>query len=140
MLQDRPNAGGRQCDAYGDEFPVDPPIAPSRIGQPDHERTGAGGDRWSARTGVRIGPAFGDEISVPPQQRRWLDEQVALAACKESLEAAEQRPVGLLEHWVANLTSENCYLVAQHHDLSRQVHVLAKGEPDQLDDAAERSV
>jgi hypothetical protein len=49
-------------------------------------------------------------------------------------------PVGGLQHRSAALASEDRLLVAQHDDLDGEVHVPATDEPDQLEDAGERSV
>jgi len=76
-LQDRPDARWGDGDAHAGELAMDAPVAPSRIllGQPDDESDGACGNHWPSRAAMRVGPASADEISVPAQQRGWLDEE-----------------------------------------------------------------
>jgi hypothetical protein len=87
-----------------------------------------------------VGPALGDQVTVPAQQSLWLDEEVPKTLAREkSCQSDQDRSVGRLKRR-SDLASEDCHLVAQHHDLDGEVHVPATGEPDQLEDAAERPV
>jgi hypothetical protein len=61
-----------------------------------------------------------------------LDETVMMATRSGSLDPGLRRSV--------DVASEDRYLMAQHDDLDREVRVLATGEPDQLEDSAERPV
>jgi catechol 2,3-dioxygenase-like lactoylglutathione lyase family enzyme len=90
---------------------------------------------------VWVGPALGDEVTVPAQQGGRLDEAPSLAKAREqSHQAGQHGPVGRLQRRTADLASEYRDLVAQHDDLDCEVAVLAAEEPDQLEDANERLV
>jgi hypothetical protein len=69
-LQDSPDGRGGYGVAESDQLALDPPVAPSRIlaGHPQDQGSDRRCDGWSARSSVRVGPASGDELSVPAQQ------------------------------------------------------------------------
>ena len=87
-VQDLPDGGGADLVAESGEFAVDAAVAPGGVlgGQAQDQGTDAGGDGGSAGPGVLGGPAAGDELAVPAQDRRWGDQQAA-AACSGSSRA-----------------------------------------------------
>ena len=122
---------------------MDAAVAPSRIllRQPEDERGGSLRDGRSTRPGVRVDPALDDEVPVPAQQGCRLDEEAsASSAGEQSCEPRQHRSVRRLQRRSVDLASKDCHLVAQHDDLDGEIHVIATGEPDELEDAAERPV
>jgi len=70
-----------------------------------------------------------------------LDEEASdTLAGKESRQPRQDRSIGRLQHWSMDLASQHRHLVTQHDDFDREVCVSATGEPNQLEDAAERPV
>lgn len=95
------------------------------------------------RTGlaVRVSPVLGYKVSVPAQQGLWLNEDVPEPSTGEqSCESRQNRPIRRLQRRSMDLTSEDCHLMAQHHDLDSEVRVTATDQPDELQDAAEGPV
>jgi hypothetical protein len=79
---------------------VDPAVAPPRVvlRQPDDESSSSLGDGRPARTAVWVGPALGDEVTVPAQQGCWLHEDASETMAREqSCQPGEQRSVGGLQ-------------------------------------------
>ena len=123
-LQDRPDARRGDRDAHGGELAVDPPVAPGRVllRQPEDERRGSCGDGRSTRPAMWVGPALGDEVTVPAQQGCRLDEEASLAPAREqSPQSGQHRPVGRLQRRTVDLASEDRHLVAQHDDLDGEI-------------------
>ena len=50
------------------------------------------------------------------------------------------RPIRRLQRWSMELAPEHCHFMAQHHDLNGEIGIAELGEPDELEDAAERLV
>ena len=142
-LQDRPNARGRDDDAHGGELTVDAAVAPGRVllREAEHEGGGPLGDGRSTRPAVRVGPAPGDEVPVPAQQGRRLDDEVPeTRAGEHPCERGQHRSICRLERRSVDVASEDRHLVAQHHDFNGEIDIAAPGEPVQLEGAAERPV
>jgi hypothetical protein len=57
--------------AESDQLALDPSISPAGIlvGHAEHEVADRRRGGWSAWSSVRVGPAAGDELGVPAQQR-----------------------------------------------------------------------
>ncbi len=122
---------------------MDPPVAPRRVllRQAEDERGSSLRDGRSTWPTVWVRPALGDEGPVPAQQRCRLDEEASeTLAGKESRQPRQDRSIGRLQHWSVDLASQHRHLVTQHDDFDREVCVTATGEPNQLEDAAERPV
>ena len=99
------------------------------------------GMRRPTGAAVRVGPALGDKVPVPAQQGLWLNEEAPEPlAGEQSCESRQDRPVGRLQRRSMDLASEDGHLVAQHHDLDSEVRVIATGESDELEEAAEGPV
>ena len=81
-VEDRPDRGGADLVAEAGELAVDAPVAPGRVlgGQADDQGAQAGGDGGSTGPGGLGGPAAGDELAVPAQDRGRGDEQPEAAA------------------------------------------------------------
>ena len=75
-LQDLPHRGRGDRVAEADQLAVDASVAPRRVlpGHPQHQRPDRLRDGWSARLSSRVGPAAGDELGMPSQQRSWRDQ------------------------------------------------------------------
>jgi hypothetical protein len=58
--------------AEPDQLALDASVAPGGVlaGHPQHQIANDLGDRWTAWW-LRIGPAVGDELGMPSQQRSW---------------------------------------------------------------------
>ena len=141
-LQDCPDA--RRCDRYAHscEFSLDPAVAPGRVlpCQPEDEGDGARRHRRPSRTPVWIGPAPGDQVAVPTEQRgRAHEEPLEMPAGEQLCQSGEQRPAGRLERRPVDLAPEDRHLVTEHDDFDRQVRVRPTGEPDQLKDATQNA-
>ena len=72
-LEDLPDGGGGDLMAESDQLAVNASVAPAGVlaGHPQHQIANDLGDRWTAWCSSPIGPASGDELGVPPQQRSW---------------------------------------------------------------------
>ena len=88
-----------------------------------------------------VGPALGDEVAVPAQQGRRLEEVVPVTlAGEQSCQPGQHRPVRRLQHRPVHLAAEQRDFVSEHDDLHGEIGVALADESDQLADAAERSV
>ena len=122
---------------------MDPPVAPGWIllRQPEDQRCGSLRDAGPTGLAGRVGPALGDKFPVPAQQRLWLNEEAPEPlAGEQSCESRQNRPVGRLQSRSMDLASKDAHLMAQQHDLDSEVRVPAKGDCDELEEAAERPV
>lgn len=109
---------------------MDPPIAPVGVllRQPQDKCSGSLGDARSTWPAVRIGPAPGDKVTVPAQQRCRLDEEAPETITREQpCQRRQQRTVGGPQHGTVNLASKDRQLMAEHDDFDRQVGVGTKG-------------
>jgi hypothetical protein len=81
-VQELPDGGGADLVAEAGELAVDAAVAPGRVlgGQTEDQGTQAGGDGGSTGLGGLGGPAAGDQLSVPAQDRRRCDEQAEAGA------------------------------------------------------------
>jgi len=78
---------------------------------------------------------------VPAHQGRRLDEEVPVTlAGEQSCQPGQDRSIRRLERRSMDLASEDCHLVAQEHDLDREIRIPAAKESDELEDAAQRPV
>ena len=78
---------------------------------------------------------------MPSQKSGRLDEEVPMTpAGEESCQLRQHRSIRRLERRSIDLASEDCHLVAQDHDLDREIRISAANESDELEDAAERPV
>ena len=70
VIQDRPDAGGGDHNAYGGKFSLDPPVAPGGdlLRQSEDERGSSLRNGWPSRVAVWVGPAPLHELPVPAQQ------------------------------------------------------------------------
>src|SRR6516165_5345631 len=97
-LQDRPDARGSDDDAHGGELTVDAAVAPSWVllRQAQDERGGALCDAWTTGSIVRVGPALGDEVPVPAQERCRLNEEASetVAGSSRASPASTARSAG----------------------------------------------
>ena len=90
---------------------------------------------------MRIGPALGDEVTVPSQQRCRLNEEaLETLAGEQSCQRGQQGSVSGLQDRSLNLAPEYSNLMAEHDHLDPEIRVRATEEPDQLEEAEERPV
>ena len=82
-MEDLPDGGGTDPVTESGEFAMDASIAPGRVlgSQAYDQGTHICGDGRSAGPGVLAGPAVGDELAVPAQDRGWGDQQALAAVC-----------------------------------------------------------
>jgi len=142
-LQGRPDARGGYDDAHRGQLALDAAVAPLGIllRQPEHHGRGSLRDSRSTWPAVRVGPALGDEVSVPAQQGCRLDEEAsASSAGEQSCQSGQHRSIRGLGRWSVHLASEDRHLVTQDHDLDSEVRISASNEADELKDAAVRAV
>ena len=80
-VEDLPDGGGADLVAESGELAVDAAISPGRVlgGQAQDQRADTGGDGGTTWPDGRGGPAAGDELPVPAQDRGGCDEQPAAA-------------------------------------------------------------
>ena len=132
-LQDRPDARGRDDGAHGGELAVDAAVAPGRVllREAEHEGGGPLGDGRSTRPAVWVGPALGDEVAVPAQQGRRLDEEVPVTlAGEQSCQPGQHRPARRLQHRPVHLAAEQRDFVSEHDDLHGEIGVaLVRSSP-----------
>ena len=122
---------------------MDAAISPGRVllRQADHEGGGALGDRGPTGPAVWVGPALGDEVTVPALQGCRLDEEAPESSAREQpRQPGQDRPIRWLECGTWHLAPEDCHLVATHDNLDGEIGVAATEETDDLEDVAERSV
>ena len=76
--------------AEADQLALDAPVAPAGIlaGHPQYQRPDGRCDRWSAWSSVRVGPAVGDELGVPTQQRSGVTSRSWRGGAGSSLPSA----------------------------------------------------
>jgi hypothetical protein len=102
---------------------------PDRVlpGQPQHQRADL---RRPGRPAplVRVGPAASDQVPMPTQQRRRLDEQAPPGRTgQQPRQPSQHRPVGPVDPRPGHLASQHRHLVAQHEQLG----VLCRRTPRQ---------
>ena len=61
-------------------------------------------------------------------------------AGEQSCQPGQHRSIRRFQRRSLDLASEDCHLVAQDHDLDREIRISAANESDELEDAAERPV
>ena len=81
-MQDLPDGGGADLVAEAGEFAVDASVSPGGVlgGQAHDQGAEASGDGGSTGSGRLGGPAAGDELAVPAQDRGRCDEQPEASA------------------------------------------------------------
>jgi hypothetical protein len=94
-------------------------MSPSRVlpRQPHHQRADCRPDRWPA-TGrwsqPRVGPAPGDQLTMPAQQRSWADEpNIPKLPAQQTRQHRQHYPI-------LGLQPRPCDLAAQHRNLMTQ--------------------
>ena len=120
VLQDRPDGRGGDGVAESDELALDPSIPPAGIlaGHAQHQ----GADRrcggWSAWPSARVGPAAGDELGVPAQQRPGRHQpQLAQRGRQQPAQRAEHGAVEPRHCRTRVASAQHGDLVTQHQDL-----------------------
>jgi hypothetical protein len=136
--QDVPDRARRKRVAEPGGFAVDAVVAPARVlgRERQHELARLRRDRRSARWSPREGPAAADELAMPTQQRRRLEQQRTRTR-QRLAERGEHDPVGGPQLRPRHLTAEHLQLVPQQQDLhllpllrtSEQEHQLATRTP-----------
>jgi hypothetical protein len=102
------------------EFSMDAAIAPCRVlgSQAQDQGTDACGDGGSAGTDVLGGPAVGDELAVPAQDRGRGDQQTEAAACwQQPGEGSDDSSVDPPQPWPWSASLQHGQLVTQEQDL-----------------------
>jgi hypothetical protein len=127
-VQDVPHRCRCHPVAQVDELTVDPPMSPSRVlpRQPHHQRADCRPDRWPA-TGrwsqPRVGPAPGDQLPIPAQQRSWADEpNIPTLPAQQTRQHRQHHPI-------LGLQPRPYDLAAQHRNLMTQMSNSASFDP-----------
>ncbi len=104
--KDVPDAAGRQWNAESDELAMDPLVSPGRIlrREAQDELSRLCRQWWTTERLAPVGPAAADELAVPAQQRRRLDEKRPLTRSRQHLaERRQHGAIGCLEAWASDL-------------------------------------
>ena len=102
VLQDRPDGRGGNGMAESDQLTLDASVAPAGIlaGHPQHQGPDRWCGGWSAWSSVRVGPAAGDELGVPAQQRSGRHQpQLAQRGRQQPAQRAEHGAVEPRQCW-----------------------------------------
>jgi hypothetical protein len=90
---------------------------------------------------VRVGPASGNQFSVPAQQRRRShEERVPQGTTQHPGQRGEQDSIGRLKIRSVDLTAQYRDLVAQHQDLDLLGAVTPQHQDDKLEGASQREI
>jgi hypothetical protein len=117
------------------------PLYPRRHSSPWIRRYPRSGSPWPAAAPARgppsprpagpagaVGPAASDQVPMPTQQRRRLDEQAPPGRTgQQPRQPSQHRPVGPVDPRPGHLASQHRHLVAQHEQLG----VLCRRTPRQ---------
>jgi hypothetical protein len=110
----------RHHDTRALELTDDPPVPPELIlpretkDQSSHRRL----ERRPSRPHVRIGPATGNQLAMPTQQRvRPHQEARPSRARQRAAQRRQERPISPRQPWPSRLPPQNSQLVAQHKNL-----------------------
>ena len=102
--------------AESDQLALNPSVAPAGIlaGHPQHQGPDRRCGGWSAWSSVRVGPAAGDELGVPAQQRSGRDQP-------QPAQRGGQQPAQCAEHGAVEPGHLRARVgAAQHGDLVSQ--------------------
>ena len=142
-VQDGPDGGGADLVAEAGELAVDASVSPGGVlgGQADHQGAQAGGDGGSTGSGRLCGPAAGDELAVPAQDRGRGDEQPEAAADgQQPGEGGDQGAVGPGHQRARRASLEHGELVAQDQDLDLLGGVGSSAQHDPAQELGEHLV
>jgi len=106
--------------AEADQLTLNPSVAPAGVltGHPQHEGPDRRCGGWSAWSSARVGPAAGDELGVPAQQRSGRHQpQLAQRGRQQPAQRAEYRAVEPRERWPVVRAAQHGDLMTQHQDL-----------------------
>jgi hypothetical protein len=138
-----PRGSALRSSASGGELAVDPSVAPAWVlpRQFQYEHGSPFRDDWAPRRSMWIGPTLGNQVAVPAQQGRGLDEEAPeTPAGEQPCQPRQDSSIGWLQRRSLDLASEDCHLVTEYDDLDREICVSATEEPEQLEDAAESPI
>jgi hypothetical protein len=129
--------------AESDELAVDASVAPGGVlsGHPQHQGTDGLQSGRPARLSSWVGPAAGDEVSVPVKQGPWRHEpQPAQLRGQKLAQRAEDCAVDPGQGWAWVVSAEHGDLVTEHQDLD-VLGCVGSGEQRQpAQDAGEREI
>ena len=106
--------------AEADQLALDSSVAPAGIlaGHPQHEGPDRRRGGWPAWSSAQVGPAAGDELGVPAQQRSGRHQpQLAQRGRQQPAQRAEYRAVEPRERWPVVRAAQHGDLMTQHQDL-----------------------
>jgi len=118
--QDPSYRGRRHPHAQVAALPNDPQVTPARVlpRQPDHEGDDLLIQITPFTTSARVGPPAGDQLPVPPQERRGRDQECRPPLPRQQLrQCGQQHPIGRGVPRTRYLTAQYRQLMAKHRDL-----------------------
>jgi hypothetical protein len=133
--EDVPDRGSRDRDAELAQLASDPQVAPTAVlaREPQDQLAHLTADWRPSGTAVRVGPAAGDQLPMPAQQRLRLNhERLPAASRQDPAQRREQQPVVRLESRLTDLPTEDRQLVPEHENLELLRPVTPSEEHDQL--------
>jgi hypothetical protein len=112
-------------------------MSPSRVlpRQPHHQRADCRPDRWPA-TGrwsqPRVGPAPGDQLPMPAQQRSWADEpNIPTLPAQQTRQHRQHYPILGLQPRPRDLAAQHRNLMTQNEQLDVLRPLPSTAENDQ---------
>ena len=142
LPQDLPHGRRRNGDAEAVQLADDPLIAPARVlaRQAKDQRADLPADRRPTSAN-RINPAPGDEAPMPPQQRRWRDEEGSPARPRQQLTCrGKEDSIGRRQLRSTCLSAQYRELVSEHDELEFLEVLRAGTQRHELQHAAEHQV
>src|SRR6266540_4325870 len=117
-LEHVPDATRREPDPEPDEFNMDALVSPTRVlrRQTQDQLSRLCEERRPTRPSALIRPAAADEVTMPAQKRRRLDQERARPRQKPA-ECSQQDTIGRPQTRPTYLAPQHLQLMAQHQDL-----------------------
>src|SRR6266511_1451005 len=117
-LEHVPDATRREPDPEPDQFAMDALVSPTRVlrRQTQDQLSRLCEERRPTRPSALIRPAAADEVTMPAQKRRRLDQERARPRQKPA-ECSQQDTIGRPQTRPTYLAPQHLQLMAQHQDL-----------------------
>jgi hypothetical protein len=142
LAEDLPDRRCRHVQAEPIELASDPLVTPARIlaGEAKHEPAELAAYRRSACS-AGVGPAAGDQASVPAKQRRGGHQERAPArAGQQPARCRKQDPIARVQLRPTYLPTQHRQLMTQNHDLQLFESLRTRPKEHELQRAAQRQI